>query len=75
MWVVYTATPGKLLFRLSIFDEKTGQNLSPQQAIIRYLVSLVSFAVLLIGIIWIAFDKKKQGLHDKIAKTVVVKAL
>jgi len=26
-----------------------------------------------LGIFWVAFDKKKQGWHDKLAGTVVVK--
>jgi uncharacterized RDD family membrane protein YckC len=26
-----------------------------------------------IGFLWIAFDVRKQGIHDKIADTVVVK--
>jgi uncharacterized RDD family membrane protein YckC len=25
------------------------------------------------GFLWIAFDSRKQGIHDKIADTVVVK--
>jgi uncharacterized RDD family membrane protein YckC len=27
----------------------------------------------LIGVIWIAFDKRKRGWHDMLAKTVVVR--
>ena len=30
------------------------------------------FLPLWIGILWVAFDKKKQGWHDKLANTVVV---
>ena len=25
------------------------------------------------GFIWVAFDKRKQGFHDKIARTLVIK--
>jgi uncharacterized RDD family membrane protein YckC len=25
------------------------------------------------GIIWVVFDKRKQGWHDKLAKTVVIR--
>jgi uncharacterized RDD family membrane protein YckC len=28
---------------------------------------------LCLGFIWVAFDRKKQGWHDKIARTVVVR--
>ncbi|WP_171497607.1 RDD family protein, partial [Acinetobacter ursingii] len=34
-----------------------------------------STLVFMLGFIWIAFDSKKQGWHDKMAKTVVVKEL
>jgi uncharacterized RDD family membrane protein YckC len=30
-------------------------------------------APLMLGIIWVAFDKRKQGWHDKLAGTVVVR--
>jgi len=42
-------------------------------ALLRYLGYIVSTITLLIGFIWIAFDERKQGLHDKIADTYVVK--
>jgi uncharacterized RDD family membrane protein YckC len=28
---------------------------------------------LLLGLVWVAFDPRKQGWHDKIAGTVVVR--
>jgi len=38
------------------------------------LGKLISGIVLCLGFLWIAFDDKKQGWHDKIASTYVVKA-
>lgn len=43
-------------------------------AIIRYVGYIISGVVIFIGFIWIAFDANKQGWHDKIAGTYVVKA-
>src|SRR4029079_4318355 len=43
-------------------------------AFIRYIGLVVSIACLFIGVIWAAFDGNKQGWHDKIAGTYVVKA-
>ena len=43
-------------------------------AIIRYVGYIISAVGLLIGFIWVAFDANKQGWHDKIASTYVVKA-
>ncbi len=50
-----------------------GSPLPLQTAVIRYLGLFVSFVVILIGVIWVAFDADKQGWHDKIAGTYVVK--
>ena len=50
-----------------------GSDLSITQALIRYVGFIISGLVLLIGFIWAAFDANKQGWHDKIAGTYVVK--
>ena len=51
-----------------------GSALTVTGAIIRYIGLLIAFFCLLIGVIWVAFDANKQGWHDKIAGTYVVKA-
>jgi len=40
-------------------------------ALIRWLGLVLSFSVLFLGVIWVAFDPEKQGWHDKIARTYV----
>ena len=50
-----------------------GSDLSISQALIRYVGFVISAICLLIGLIWAAFDANKQGWHDKIAGTYVVK--
>ena len=72
-WVFRSATPGKILTKLSIVDAKTGGKPSTGQFVIRYLGYYVSILPLFLGIIWVAFDKRKQGWHDKLAGTVVIK--
>ena len=72
-WLKMQATPGKILFSLKVLDEKTGQPISLTQSVIRYLGYIASTIALLLGFIWIAFDAKKQGWHDKMAGTVVVR--
>ncbi|MCL5766945.1 RDD family protein [Acinetobacter sp. ANC5681] len=74
-WVKFAGTPGKRLLRLKVLDEKTGENLTVGQAILRYIGYFPSTLVFFLGFIWIAFDSKKQGWHDKIAKSVVVREL
>jgi uncharacterized RDD family membrane protein YckC len=50
-----------------------GSSLTILQAFIRYIGLFVSIACLFIGVIWAAFDANKQGWHDKIASTYVVR--
>jgi uncharacterized RDD family membrane protein YckC len=50
-----------------------GSDLTIVQALIRYVGLFISFIVIFIGVIWVAFDPNKQGWHDKIAGTYVVK--
>ena len=72
LWRYYQATPGKMIFKATIVDAKTGGKPSLRQLIIRYLGYIISIIPLGLGIFWVAFDKKKQGFHDKLANTVVV---
>lgn len=71
-WVYRSATPGKILLSLKIVDADTLGKPSTGRFILRYICYYVSMIPLMIGIIWIAFDKRKQGWHDKIARTVVI---
>ena len=72
LWKYFQATPGKMVFKATIVDKTTGGKPSLGQLIIRYLGYIVSMGPIGFGFIWIAFDKKKQGFHDKLANTVVV---
>ena len=42
------------------------------RAILRYIGYLVSTSIAFIGHFMIVWDGKKQGLHDKIARTCVI---
>ena len=71
-WIYRSATPGKIALGLKIIDADTGESPGSRQCIIRYLGYYVSTIPLFLGLIWVAFDKKKQGWHDKLAGTYVV---
>ncbi|MGH6612425.1 MAG: RDD family protein [Burkholderiaceae bacterium] len=73
-WLYKQATPGKMLMSLHVVDAETGQTLSLGQSIGRYFGYFVSTIPLALGLIWVGFDKRKQGWHDKLAGTVVVKS-
>ena len=62
-----------MALKLKIVDAKTGKKLSTGQAIGRYFAYLVSMIPLGLGFIWIGIDSRKQGWHDKLAGTVVIK--
>ena len=72
-WLRYLGTPGKMVLKLEIVDQTSLQKMRPTQAVIRYFAYLVSILPFGLGFIWIAFDKRKQGWHDKLAGTVVVR--
>lgn len=74
MTYYYGATLGKKALGIKVVDASGGNKLSFGQVILRELVGkFVSAIVILLGFIWILFDAKKQGWHDKIANTVVIK--
>jgi uncharacterized RDD family membrane protein YckC len=64
-------TPGKMLLGLQVVSAD-GTPVSFGVAFLRSVGYLVSCIVFCLGYIWIGFDKKKQGWHDKIAGTVVI---
>jgi uncharacterized RDD family membrane protein YckC len=73
-WINRQATPGKIAIRARIVDADTGDAPSTGKLVIRYLGYYVSTIALFMGFIWIAFDPRKQGWHDKMANTVVVRS-
>ena len=72
-WIRRQATPGKVVIHARIVDAVTGADPRPGQLVLRYVGYYVSLLILGLGFVWIAFDRRKQGLHDKIATTVVVR--
>lgn len=68
----FSKTFGKHLFGLKVVKED-GESLSWMNILIRETVGkLLSAIVIGIGYLWILFDSKRQGWHDKLAKTVVI---
>jgi uncharacterized RDD family membrane protein YckC len=72
-WVYRGATPGKMILKMKIVDAKTLGEPSKKQLIIRYLGYFVSLLTFCLGFVWIYYDKRQQGFHDKMAGTVVIK--
>ncbi|MDD5604744.1 MAG: RDD family protein [Dehalococcoidales bacterium] len=71
-WLWRGQTPGKIVMNVKVLKED-GTPLTLSGAIVRFLGYMVCFMTLGIGFVILAFDERRQGLHDKIALTVVVK--
>lgn len=67
----YRATVGKIAFGI-IVVYGNGKQLTFFQALVRELGKYLSLITLGIGFVMIGFTKNKQGLHDLLARTVVV---
>lgn len=71
-WVKRGATPGKQALDLYVVDALTGKPLTTQKSVIRYVGYIISAIPFGLGFLWAAFDKRKQGWHDKLAGSVVI---
>jgi uncharacterized RDD family membrane protein YckC len=73
MWAWKGATLGQMALGLKVVRASDGGPIGVGGAILRYIGLIIALLVIYIGVIWIAFDPKKQGWADKIAGTVVIK--
>jgi uncharacterized RDD family membrane protein YckC len=73
-WMYRQATPGKMLIGAKVVDARTLGKPSNGQLLGRYLSYYLSSIVLLLGFIWVGFDPRKQGWHDKLAGTLVIRS-
>lgn len=73
LWMRVGATPGKMVMSARIVDADTGETLTAGKSLIRYLGYFVSMLPFFMGFIWIGFDRRKQGWHDKLANSVVIR--
>ncbi len=72
-WTYKSATPGKMIMGMKIVDAETLGPVSKGRLVLRYLGYYLSVIVLFLGFLWVGWDKRKQGWHDKMARTVVIK--
>jgi uncharacterized RDD family membrane protein YckC len=72
-WIALGASPGKLLLGIRIVDGPTGGPPTAWQCIGRYFTALVGILCAGAGYLWIAIDRRNQGWHDKLVRTLVVR--
>lgn len=73
-WAWRGQTVGMMPFKLQVVRADDGTRVDWVRGFLRYIGLIISVIPLFIGLIWAAFDSRKQGWHDKIAGTYVVKA-
>jgi uncharacterized RDD family membrane protein YckC len=72
LWRYFQSSPGKYLVGAKIVDAETLGQPSGWQLLVRmagYLPSLLAFGL---GFFWVLSDPRRQGWHDKLARTLVV---
>jgi uncharacterized RDD family membrane protein YckC len=66
-------TLGKRALGIRVIDIKNGGPIGYGRAVLRYLVeAILSGNILLLGYLWMLWDREKQTWHDKVASSVVV---
>ena len=73
-WTNSGATVGKMAMGLKVVSAETGGLIDVSTALLRYVGYIVSIIPVGLGFLWIIWDPEKQGWHDKIAKTRVIRA-
>jgi uncharacterized RDD family membrane protein YckC len=66
------ATPGMRIFGIRVADASTFESIGLGKAALRFVGFIVASFCCAVGLIWAAFDSRKQGWHDKIGGTVVL---
>jgi uncharacterized RDD family membrane protein YckC len=69
---MYGQTFGKMALKIKVVNEDETP-LDYRKAFLRWLGYFLCDLTFYIGYLWAAFDPRKQGLHDKVCKTVVVR--
>jgi uncharacterized RDD family membrane protein YckC len=67
----WQGTLGKLALGIRVTDMQ-GRRISFPRALGRYVAKLLSFLILGIGFLMVAWTRRKQGLHDMICDTLVL---
>ena len=65
-------TFGKMAMKIKVVNED-GTPLDYRKAFLRWLGYFLCDLTFYVGYVWAAFDHRKQGLHDKVCKTLVVR--
>jgi uncharacterized RDD family membrane protein YckC len=65
-------TPGNAALGIRVVDAATGEPIGYGRAAVRWVVSIASVLVLLIGFLWMLWDPNRQTWHDKAARSLPI---
>jgi colicin import membrane protein len=68
----YGQTVGKRLLGLKVLTTH-GEDIGYLTAFLRFVSTCFALGCLGMGVVWLALDPNKQGWHDKLARTVIVR--
>ena len=72
-WATTGQTPGARLMRIRVLDAHDASvRIKPRRALLRLLGMALSAFLLFTGFLLVLVDNRRRGLHDRIARTVVV---
>ena len=69
----FQGTIGKWALKMRVVEEE-GKQITFSRATGRYFAKILSSLTLGIGYIMVAFTERKQGLHDILARTIILKS-
>jgi uncharacterized RDD family membrane protein YckC len=72
-WRFLSATPGMLLMGCEVVRADNARSLSMLRSLVRCAGLWLGLACLGVGVLWIIWDPRQQGLHDKLVGSVVIK--
>lgn len=72
-WRFLAGTPGMLLLGCLVLRADSGGRLSLLQSLVRCAALWLGLACLGVGVLWSIWDRRHQGLHDKLVGSVVVR--
>ena len=65
-------TPGNAVLGIRVVDIDNGEPIGYQRAAVRWVVSIVSGIVVVLGFLWMLWDERKQTWHDKAAGSLPI---
>jgi uncharacterized RDD family membrane protein YckC len=71
-WSTTGQTPGDRLMRIRVLDGRGDGPLGTARAALRLVALMLGIIPLLAGVWVMLWDRRRQGFHDRVARTVVV---